>query len=509
MALGAAAVFRKSFVARTLRSLTSILIIAGMFVATVAVADNAESSDVIAAFVVLGESSSGEVAPMARVIVHAGVACPVLRAKTGGNTVEVEMAPRINPAPEHFPVTVCESRYPFSQSLTVGNSALELPAVSLQWKEFLVLGDSGCKARNKSPVKACSPERWPFEALASQAAENLSPDLILHVGDYNYRGTPGRIPFQGEDRKKRVYDAWGRVVNGKCVLKTDYVSQNAPDSQLPDQWAYWWQDFFQPAQPLLQTAPWVFTRGNHELCSRSGPGWFYLLSPESMLLGDGKRQLSCPSSDATVPQMFSPPYRLSGSGLSLYVLDSANACDEGSLFQPRYDSQFGDIYRQLQTDDNARAWLISHRPLWGLRKPDIASLCERANGKGEFGCLNRTLQLANLKYNLNPLIDLVFSGHMHRFQSTTLSREQLTQIVVGNSGVALAKNIPAELYVVELEGMRASGTGISEFGFLKVDVGADSWSAELFGLAATGQDQILMRCSAAQADAGMPCDRLH
>ena len=30
----------------------------------------------------------------------------------------------------------------------------------------------------------------------------------------------------------------------------------------------------QPAAELLATAPWVVARGNHELCSRAGLGWF-------------------------------------------------------------------------------------------------------------------------------------------------------------------------------------------------------------------------------------------
>ena len=46
-----------------------------------------------------------------------------------------------------------------------------------------------------------------------------------------------------------------------------------------DNWAVWQKDFFDPAAPLLAAAPWVLVRGNHELCSRGGHGWFRLLDP--------------------------------------------------------------------------------------------------------------------------------------------------------------------------------------------------------------------------------------
>ena len=64
-----------------------------------------------------------------------------------------------------------------------------------------------------------------------------------------------------------------------------YWSQNMQGSPIPDVWSAWRDDFFVPASRLMKTAPWLFVRGNHELCSRAGPGWFYLLDPASSLLG--------------------------------------------------------------------------------------------------------------------------------------------------------------------------------------------------------------------------------
>ena len=73
-----------------------------------------------------------------------------------------------------------------------------------------------------------------------------------------------------------------------------YWSQNMQGSPIPDVWPAWRDDFFMPAARLMKTAPWLLVRGNHELCSRAGPGWFYLLDPASALLGGARIQESCP-----------------------------------------------------------------------------------------------------------------------------------------------------------------------------------------------------------------------
>ena len=69
-----------------------------------------------------------------------------------------------------------------------------------------------------------------------------------------------------------------------------YWSQNMQGNPIPDTWAAWRDDFFMPAARLMKTAPWLLVRGSHELCSRAGPGWYYLLDPASALLGSGRNK---------------------------------------------------------------------------------------------------------------------------------------------------------------------------------------------------------------------------
>jgi len=86
------------------------------------------------------------------------------------------------------------------------------------------------------------PAAWPFARVAMTAA-GFAPDLVIHVGDYHYRETP-------------------------CADRAGCA--NSPHG---DTWRAWQADFFDPAEGLLASAPWIMLRGNHEDCLRAGAGW--------------------------------------------------------------------------------------------------------------------------------------------------------------------------------------------------------------------------------------------
>ena len=133
-------------------------------------------------------------------IVDPGQACPALidGAKRTATT------PRRNP--HGFAVKVCEARYPFGRSLAVEGGP-KLPAVVEKPSRIAVLGDSGCKPKDQQGCGLDDPE-WPFPALAKAAAASR-PDLVLHVGDYNYRGTPSgfKVTVDGKEVQRWYYDA--------------------------------------------------------------------------------------------------------------------------------------------------------------------------------------------------------------------------------------------------------------------------------------------------------------
>ena len=144
------------------------------------------------------------------------------------------------------------------------------------------------------------------------------------MGDYNYRGTPSgfKTTVDGKQVQQWYYDAGdGATPSEQCGIPGPYYSQNSTGNPDADAWEAWWLDFFQPAGDLLAAAPWVFARGNHELCSHAGPGWFYFLDASSELPEGGGGQLACPSQDGEGPALphlqFVEPQVLHLGGLDL------------------------------------------------------------------------------------------------------------------------------------------------------------------------------------------------
>lgn len=261
-------------------------------------------------FVVLGQTDTGSPFALARVVIDQGGAdCPSLEPASGKGDKH-PMTARKNPDPDNFDVTVCEAVYPTDGSrINVHGASLHLPAVPQTLAHVAVFGDTGCKP---SDQKGCEKnEDWPFGEMADAATRaDPAPDLVLHMGDYNYRATPGSIKIKqadGKTQKVSVYDAGDNTPSATCTLSGPYYGQNSIGSDSPDSWKPWKQDFFEPAAKLLAAAPWVFARGNHELCSRAGPGFFYFLDPGSDLVpGSGGARVCPPAEEANPLTSVSP-----------------------------------------------------------------------------------------------------------------------------------------------------------------------------------------------------------
>ncbi len=78
-------------------------------------------------------------------------------------------------------------------SVFLGDRRIDLPNVSLGTPRRVVLiGDSGCRGEALDKPQYCGGDGlakvWPFGVLSDEGADKR-PDLIVHVGAYNYRGT--------------------------------------------------------------------------------------------------------------------------------------------------------------------------------------------------------------------------------------------------------------------------------------------------------------------------------
>lgn len=475
-------------------------------------------------YVVLG-SAKGETVAYARIVIDAGYACPQIE----GGAQAIRMTSRDNP--HGFPVLVCEAEIDFGQTLTIAleDRALALPSVRTDPRRIVVFGDTGCKGYSAASNTGCpsgSPAQ-PFASLAAAAAEGPAPDVVLHMGDYNYRGTSSRVLFtvEKDGKPKQVaewtYDAGdGTGAADGCEQGSGAVfwSQSSANSNLPDTWEAWRDDFFRPARELLAKAPWVLARGNHELCSRAGPGWFYFLDPHSKLNGE---QLSCPapepSAGALPNVVLSEPYAVDLGTLKLLVLDSANACDSftDATFTARYAEQLAAL--SAMTSGDEVAWMMTHRPIWAVTgfSSTESTGCTSAD---RWGCINQTLQAAlrdGLGGAFPAAVKLLLAGHMHRFQSVTFAGAgRPPVVVVGTGGVALDPSPPLGTVEVSIDGsaavslstgadVAANGEQLPAFGYLDITYSPDgSWSGIVHSPPA---GLTLATCGSEQQAAGAVC----
>lgn len=505
---------------RRLQRFLALTLPAALGVSPLAASSSADAPPLAAAharYVVLGQAPSGSTVALARLILDPGLPCPSIVSAGDGEgeasgassatEAPIPMTPRDNPY--HFPVVVCEAVIGFDRALAIAmdGGMLPLAVVRRDPRRIAVFGDTGCKlgAAAEGQCPSGSPAE-PFARLASAAAAG-KPDLVIHLGDYNYRGTPSKVLFTERDGASAkqvgqwVYDAGdGTEESERCgqAAGAGFYSQSAPGSVVPDTWQAWNDDLFSAAAELLAAAPWAVARGNHELCSKAGPGWFYFLDPHSDLV-PGDRQLSCPRPNpARAPienVVLTPPYALDLGWLTLLMVDSANACDAFTeeAFTAAYGRQLAAVGRLVP--GGRRTWWVSHRPLWGVTGFD-AGTSTGCTDAGRYGCINQTLQAAlglGLGGELPPAVELVLAGHMHRFQAITFdSTLRPPVVVVGTGGVELDPTPPLGAFTARVGGRTADvlttgaevGTPDGEkaaFGYLEVALGAagEGWSGRL------------------------------
>ena len=253
----------------------------------------------------------------------------------------------------------------------------------------------------------------------------------------------------------------------------------------------------------MKTAPWLFVRGNHELCSRAGPGWFYLLDSASSLLGS-RPQESCPSQTPAdwrlgawpkppalpfqgepFPVRISPPMRLKLGDLDIISIDSANAGDAYLYNVDTYVEQYRQVAAIL--GERRPTWLVTHRPLWGV----VKKIKGGSAGSEPYGFINVTQQAALAKAFPNGLpsnVTAVLSGHMHRFQAIGFGDRRPPQLIVGTAGIVLSHVQPAPpspddkrpILVPKLDGVDAEVVGLMDHGAMVLEPGkSGAWTGAM------------------------------
>ena len=324
-------------------------------------------------------------------------------------------------ADENFP-TLCRADLVGARHVRLGPVDVTLPGAAP--RRIVVIGDTGCRVKGLSAQACDNPRAWPFATVA-RAAAALAPDLVIHVGDYLYRETP-------------------------CPT-TEPACSGSPHG---DRWATWRADFLDPAEPLLDHAPILLARGNHEDCKRAGAGYERLFFP-------GPAEPGC--------RPFEAPWVAALGDLALAVFDSSAADDR---FAPPKDvaqlqAGFDALGARLAQDDlkGKTDFLITHKPIWAF-----VPVARLVPGLGLDAGVNRSLQLAARGHMPGP-VAMVVSGHIHHFAVYDFGGVRPAQLVAGESGSA-KEDVSGEGFdhqTRSLDGLTPTRLSFSRYGFVVLD----------------------------------------
>jgi hypothetical protein len=404
-------------------------------------------------YVVLGEQG----AAVARVL-SAEPTCPGITIDGRLSPMRVRAEAGTPPArgpgarPAAFPILSCEADLPAgTRSASVGGRALPLPKA--QARRIVVIGDTGCRlaAKDQHYQDCNDPDAFPFEAIAKAAAA-WKPDLVVHVGDYHYREDP--CP---KERPGCAGSPWGYG------------------------WDTWRADLFLPGRALLAAAPWVAARGNHELCSRAGQGYFRFIDPRPLLAG---RDCNDPARDLDANH--SDPYAVPlGDGAQLIVFDSANTAYKGlKAGDPRL-AKYADTWHKIDTLSQGAAFNIgvNHHAVLGVLAYRGAD-GDTTLSPGDQGLLDAfgAVSPALLPERMNVML----SGHAHLWEQLSFLSPHPSQFIAGFSGtasdlVALPADISPGTAVQPGALIARFSSWVGDFGFMTFErSGAAAWDVKVW-----------------------------
>jgi hypothetical protein len=353
--------------------------------------------------------------PLARTIVTSGGECPEIDIDGHRSRMRVHAESARN-----YEVTVCQVLIPEgTRSAKIGDHALPVHKLGRAMK-VAILGDTGCRRKVGSPVQDCDdPKAWPFATVAASIAA-WDPDVVLHVGDYYYR----EANCKGTNCTPATYD-----------------------------WPRWRADFFHPGEPLLDNAPWIVVRGNHEECSRAAEGWVRFLDPRNYVWENTK---TCNSN-----LQFTPPYRVSVGDLNVAVMDSSAAKQSSKPQTAIFAAQLG-----LLHNAKPNTWVMLHHPIWADDEGDAVT-----------ETLWNAWQQAG---SATAAVSLLLTGHVHLLEAISFTDNGVPIVVAGNGGTDRdpppAGSVPGK----NIGGRIVKNfTFYDHFGFITATPNATGWTFDI------------------------------
>jgi hypothetical protein len=309
-----------------------------------------------------------------------------------------------------FDVLTCEAAWP-AGVMSARVAGQVVPAPKAEIRRIVIIADSGCRMKaSENAFQACNDaKQWPFAQLAQSAAAQ-QPDLVIHIGDIHYRESPCPAGNTG------------------CA--------NSPWGYGYDAWA---ADLFKPAQVLLQAAPWIFVRGNHESCQRAGQGWFRFVDSRAF-----SAARACDEPRLDTAGDYSDPFTVSLTpDTQLLVFDSSRTSGKPfSIKDPAYARYTADMQAVNRlSQQRPHSFFMSHHPLLAIAPGKGTNTITPGGNAG----LLSVLAASNPQRLLPEGVDVAMHGHLHYFEALGFKTAHPVSLVMGNSGSANDGAIPLHL----------------------------------------------------------------
>ena len=293
-------------------------------------------------------------------------------------------------------------------------------------RTIVIMGDSGCRLKESkggSEYQNCNdPRMWPLAKIAEEAKKE-NPDLIIHLGDYHYRE---QCSFGKPCEKMSLVVGYG--------------------------WQPWELDFFQPMQKLLEKAPVIIVRGNHEDCNRAFLGYKFLLSNTDW-------EKDCID--------YEPAQIMTLGDIAIINFDSSAISEipfEGD--ESIWIKRLNDINEKIEKLKIKKVWFVTHKPIYGIIPFKFALFPGNINFRRYFE-----------KSLLKDKVSLLFGGHIHT-SMVVVPKKYGKQIILGNSGTKLENfNLKLNQSLLNSFSYESAHLVSNEFGYAVIKKSNDAkWS---------------------------------
>jgi hypothetical protein len=176
------------------------------------------------------------------------------------------------------------------------------------------------------------------------------------------------------------------------------------------------------------------------------------------------------------------PYSIPVGPLRLLVMDTVNADD--TTPDPAVVQAYAQQFDALGSGAGGDAWLLSHRPIWGLVPTGSGAMKPKV--------FNATLEQAS-RNMFSPEVLLVLTGHVHLAEVLSFGGTRPPQMIAGIGGTLLLPEIGENVVGMDVaDATLAAATITSEHGFITLEQQQEGWTATIRNV--DGEPQRTGRC---------------